>query len=164
MGQTPVQIAQLPQCRHHLYSGDSHQSLHQSSRIVQSKNKHHLIATFHEIAMHNKAVATRRAIRARRFYHFRDWTTVSHAWGTPSAQLAALTVLMVGETYKRGLLPRLPMDAWYKILNMVPRHQLRQDDCNPAKEQAALAQYLSILQEARTVIDAKEALQAALDK
>merc|ERR1719272_2710371 len=107
--------------------------------------------------MYNKAVATRRPIRARGFYHFRDWTTVSHAWCTPSAKLAALTVLMVGETYKRGLQPRLPMDCWYKILNMVPRHQLRQGDCEPVEEQAALAQYLTILQEARIVIDAKEA-------
>merc|ERR1719272_1705246 len=76
--------------------------------------------------MYNKAVATRRPIRARKFYHLRDWTTVSHAWCPPSAQLSALTVLMVGETYKRGLLPRLPMDCWYRILNMIPRHTLRQ--------------------------------------
>merc|ERR1719272_695937 len=104
--------------------------------------------------MYNKAVATRRPIRARRFYHLWDWTTVSHAWCPPSAKLSALTVLMVGETYKRGLLPRLPMDCWYRILNMVPRQKLRQGGCEPAKEQAALAQYLAILQDARTAIAA----------
>eukprot|EP00729_Bicosta_minor_P014878 gene14878-biopygen26151 len=43
------------------------------------------------------------------------------------------------------------------ILNMIPRHELRQGGCEPAEEQAARAQYLSILQHARTAIDAKEA-------
>jgi hypothetical protein len=42
--------------------------------------------------------------------HLRDWTTVSHAWCTfASAQLVAITVLLVGETYRRGVLPRMPM-------------------------------------------------------
>ena len=35
---------------------------------------------------------------------------------TPAA--SAMIVLLVGETYKRGLLPRLPMDCWYMILNV----------------------------------------------
>ena len=88
--------------------------------------------------------------------HFRDWTTVSHAWCTPSAKLVALTVLMVGDTYKRGLLPRLPMDCWYFILNCIPRHELRQGGCEPGEEQVALTQYSAILREARARIDAAE--------
>ena len=81
--------------------------------------------------------------------HFRDWTTVSHAWCTPSAKLVALTVLMIGETYKRGLLPRLPMDCWYFILKRIPRHELRQGRCEPEEEAKHLAKYLGILAEAR---------------
>ena len=37
---------------------------------------------------------------------------------------------------------------------MVPRQKLRQGGCAPVKEQAALAQYLAILQDARTAIAA----------
>ena len=99
---------------------------------------YHLCATFREIA-----VSTRYAR-----LHFRDWSTVSHAWCTPSAKLTALTVLMVGETYKRGLLPRLPMDAWYWILNMIPRHELRLGGCTPKEEADAAAKYTTILSEA----------------
>ena len=58
-------------------------------------------------------------------------------------------VLMVGETYKRGLLPRLPVDCWYRILNCIPRHELRQGGCEPDEEQAAQAKYSAILQEAK---------------
>lgn len=122
---------------------------------------HYHLANLQETTLYNKAVATRRAIRARKFYHLRDWTTVSHAWCPASAKLSTLTVLMVGETYKRGLLPRLPMDCWYRILNMVPRHKLRQGYCEPIKERAALAQYLAILQDARTVIAAGAVAGAA---
>ena len=85
--------------------------------------------------------------------HFRHWTTVSHAWCPPSAKLTALTVLLVGCSFKRlaaeRKLPRLPMDCWYRILNCIPRHELRQGGCEPAEEQAALAKYLAILQTAR---------------
>ena len=49
--------------------------------------------------------------------HFRDWTTASHTWCTPSAKLTALMVLLVGCSYKRLAaergMPRLPMDCWY---------------------------------------------------
>ena len=86
--------------------------------------------------------------------HLRDWTTVSHAWCTPSAKLAALTVLMVGETDKRGLLPRLPMDCWYRIMNCIPRHELGQGGRGPAAEQLALATYSAIVREARARIEA----------
>ena len=83
--------------------------------------------------------------------HLRDWTTVSHAWCTPSAKLTALTVLLVGETYKRGLLPRLPMDCWYMILNKIPRYELRRGGCcKHAEEQAALVQYNAILDAAKS--------------
>ena len=82
------------------------------------------------------------------------WTTASHAWCTPSAKLTALTVLMVGGTYKRGLLPRLPMDCWYFILNCIPRHELRQGGCEPEEEQVALVTYVAILREASARIGA----------
>ena len=86
--------------------------------------------------------------------HFRDWTTVSHAWCTPSAKLAALTVLLVGDTYKRGLLPRLPMDMWYRILNCIPRHELRAGDgCTAKEETAALVDYKCILWDAKVGVD-----------
>ena len=115
--------------------------------VERSLNNHHLVASFREIAAYKKR--THLSVM-----HFRDWTTVSHAWCTPSAKLVALTVLMVGETYKRGLLPRLPMDCWYFILNCIPRHELRQGGCEPADEQVVLAQYSAILREARARIDA----------
>lgn len=113
------------------------------------KYRHHLIASFREIAAYNKC--THLSVK-----HFRDWTTVSHAWCTPSAKLVALTVLMVGETYKRGLLPRLPMDCWYFILNCIPRHELRLGGCEPAEEQDARTKYLAILREARAKTGQKE--------
>ena len=111
---------------------------------------HHLVATFREIALFKKHTHLS-------WMHFRDWTTVSHAWCTPSAKLVALTVLLVGETYKRGLLPRLPMDCWYRILNKLPRHELRLGECDPAEERTALATYATLLKEARTAIDASDA-------
>lgn len=113
------------------------------------KYRHHLIASFREIAAYKKC--THLSVK-----HFRDWTTVSHAWCTPSAKLVALTVLMVGETYKRGLLPRLPMDCWYFILNCIPRHELRLGGCEPAEEQDARTKYLAILREARAKTGQKE--------
>ena len=115
-------------------------------------NNQHLVANFREIRMYKARKHLSRM-------HFRDWTTVSHAWCTPSAKLVALTVLLVGETYKRGLLPRLPMDCWYMILNRIPRHELRQGGCEPDEEGAALATYSSLLREARAVINAKAAQQ-----
>ena len=123
-------------------------------RMVERKPNPHLVASFREIAAYKKR--THLSVM-----HFRDWTTVSHAWCTPSAKLVALTVLMVGETYKRGLLPRLPMDCWYFILKCIPRHELRQGGCEPAAEQVALTKYLAILREARGRIDAAAAAAAA---
>lgn len=111
------------------------------STCGQRRPNHHLITSFREIALFKKH--TQLSVM-----HFRDWTTVSHAWCSPSAKLVALTVLMVGETYKRGLLPRLPMDCWYRILNCIPRHELRQGGCEPAEEEAASAKYLAILRTA----------------
>ena len=84
--------------------------------------------------------------------HFRDWTTITHAWCTPSAKLTAITVLLVGETYKRGLLPRLPMDCWYRILNCIPRYQLRQSACSYYEQPQYADQYALILDEARAAI------------
>ena len=114
----------------------------------------HLLATFREIAMLKKH-------RHLSLMHFRDWTTVSHAWCTPSAKLVAVTVLLVGDTFKRGLLPRLPMDCWYRILNCIPRHELRLGDCGPDAEQAALVQYRAILHDAGASIEATNAAAAA---
>ena len=116
----------------------------------ERKPNSHLVASLREIAAYKKRTHLS-------LMHFRDWTTVSHAWCTPSAKLVALTVLMVGETYNRGLLPRLPMDCWYFILNCIPRHELRQGGCEPAAEQVAQTQYSAILREARAMIDAAEA-------
>lgn len=116
-----------------------------TSRKIVFYKRAHLAATFDEIAKFQASPHLGKK-------HLRDWTTVSHAWCTPSAKLTALTVLMVGETYKRELLPRLPMDAWYIILNMIPRYELRQHGgrCKLADEQAALAQYNAILKAARS--------------
>ena len=102
---------------------------------VQQFNRH-LIATFTELAMYK----ARKHLQRK---HFRNWTTVSHSWCPWSAQLTALAVLMVGCSYKRlateRKLPRLPMDAWYRILNFIPRHELRQGDCNDSAEAKAKA-------------------------
>ena len=114
----------------------------------------HLLASLREIAAYKKRTHLS-------LMHFRDWTTVSHAWCTPSAKLVAVTVLLVGDTFKRGLLPRLPMDCWYRILNCIPRHELRLGDCEPDAEQAALVQYLAILQDTRASIEATNAAAAA---
>ena len=114
----------------------------------------HLLATLREIAMFKKHTHLS-------LMHFRDWTTVSHAWCTPSAKLVAVTVLLVGDTFKRGLLPRLPMDCWYRILNCIPRHELRLGDCAPVAEQTALVQYRAILHDARASIEATNAAAAA---
>ena len=117
---------------------------------------HHLIATLCEIAVFKKKKHSHLSLM-----HFRDWTTVSHAWCTPSAKLVAVTVLLVGETYKRGLLPRLPMDCWYRILNNLPRHELRLGECEPAAERTALATYTALLKEARTAVDASNVAAVA---
>ena len=108
---------------------------------------HHLIATLREVAQFKRKKHSHLSLM-----HLRDWTTVSHAWSTPSAKFVALTVLLAGETYKRGLLPRLPMDCWYKILNCIPRHQLRLGECDPEAEQGMMAKYVAILSEARTAM------------
>ena len=134
-GQTPAELAS---------KGMLERCYHSSGPL-----NHHLIATLGEVAQFK-----RKKHHHLSLMHFRDWTTVSHAWCTPSAQLVALTVLMVGDTYKRGLLPRLPMDCWYRILNCIPRHELRQGGCEPAAEQAALAAYLAILREAKARVGA----------
>lgn len=118
------------------------------------ERNHHLVASFREIAAYKKRTHLS-------LMHFRDWTTVSHAWCTPSAKLVALTVLMVGETYNRGLLPRLPMDCWYFILKRIPRHELRQGGCEPEAEQVAQAKYVAILREAKASVDAADAAAAA---
>ena len=53
-------------------------------------------------------------------------------------------------TYKRRLLPQLPMmDCWYRILNCILRHELRQGGCEPAEEQVAPTEYLAILRDAK---------------
>ena len=123
-------------------------------RMVDRKPNPHLVASFREITAYKK-------LAHLSVMHFRDWTTVSHAWCTPSAKLIALTVLLVGETYKRGLLPRLPMDCWYRILNCIPRHELRQGGCELAEEQVARTKYLAILREAKARVDAAAAAAAA---
>ena len=107
---------------------------------------HHLIASLREVALYKQPRPNRLCLM-----HFRDWTTVSHAWCAPSAKLVALTVLLVGETYKRGLLPRLPMDCWYRILNCIPRHALRQGWCAPGEERQAQDACLAILRDAKNL-------------
>ena len=74
----------------------------------------HHIATLKEIALYKQA----RHSHLSALPHFQHWTTVSHAWSTSSAKLTALTVLLVGETYTRGLLPHLPFDCWCHILSI----------------------------------------------
>ena len=138
-GQTPAEASRADTVPHRYYG-----------YMVDRKPNPHLIASFREIAAYKKH--THLSVM-----HFRDWTTVSHAWCTPSAKLVALTVLMVGESYKRRLLPRLPMDCWYFILKFIPRHELRQGGCEPEAEQAARTKYSAILREARGRIDAAEA-------
>lgn len=113
---------------------------------------HHLIGTLREVAQFK-----RKKHRHLSLMHLRDWTTVSHAWSTPSAKFVALTVLLACETYKRGLLPRLPMDCWYKILNCIPRHQLRLGECDPDAEREMMAKYAAILKDARIAIDSGSA-------
>lgn len=88
---------------------------------------HHHIATLKEIALYKQA----RHSHLSALPHFQHWTTVSHTWSTSSAKLTALTVLLVGETYTRGLLPRLPFDCWCRILSMIARHEPRQGKCEP---------------------------------
>ena len=127
-----------------------------ASAECEAEVNHHLIATFREIALFQLRKHAHLSLM-----HFRDWTTVSHAWCTPSAKLVALTVLMVGETYKRRLLPRLPMDCWYRILNCIPRHELRLAECKPAEERTALALYEAIVSDARTTVDRNNAAAAA---
>ena len=100
----------------------------------------HIAATLREITLFNQKKHKHLGLE-----HFRDWTTVSHKWCPPSAQLTALTVLLVGETYTRGLLPRLPMDVWYRILNFIPRYELRQGGCSRKEESAASVEYRAIV-------------------
>lgn len=116
-------------------------SINLTQRPAMIRGRWHIDSTFREIALFK--------VHAHlSWMHSRDWTTVSHAWCTPSAKLTALTVLLVGETYKRTLLPRLPMDCWYRILNCIPRHELRQGYCDPESEKAAQEECTAILQEA----------------
>ena len=107
-----------------------------------AEGNRHLRATLHEIEMYT-------SLPHLGLMHFRDWTSVSHAWCTPSAKLTALTVLLVGCSFKRldseWKLPRLPMDCWYRILNMIPRHELRMGNFTAESELAAEAQYTAIL-------------------
>lgn len=116
-------------CKHH--RADENETTH--DRFMKN---YHLAATFREVMLFKQ-----KRHRHLSLMHFRDWTTVTHAWCTPSAKLTAITVLLVGETYKRGLLPRLPMDCWYMILNVLPRHVLRIGSCTPREEGHALHQY-----------------------
>ena len=96
---------------------------------------YHLLFTLQELTVFNNA-KTRDGRRLGN-EHFRHWTTRSHGWCPPTARLTALTVLLVGETYTRELLPRLPMDAWYKILSMIPRYELRMGQCTKEEEDGA---------------------------
>ena len=148
-GQTAARMAKIVTSNKAASSGHDRDGVllerPQSSNSQGSSRNYHLGATLKEIATFVK-----RRPRLRMFPHFRDWTTVSHAWCAPSAQLTALTVLLVGETYKRGLLPRLPMDAWYWILNWISRWELRQGRCTPAEEAAAKTTYTAILADANS--------------
>ena len=110
----------------------------------QQQGNHHLLAAMKEINMFKMPKHRHLGME-----HFRDWTTVTHAWCAPSAKLTAVTVLLVGCSFKRlaaqHQLPRLPMDCWYRILNCIPRHELRLGKCTPSKEEAALVKYKAIL-------------------
>jgi hypothetical protein len=72
------------------------------------------------------AIASIERCRARGLdpSHWRDWSTVSHAWCTDSARLKALTVLLVAACFRRKLWPRLPVHMWYLILGQMPRSEL----------------------------------------
>lgn len=83
-----------------------------------------LVANFHEVAMFNKLPSM---INSR---HLVYWTTISHAWCTPSAKLAALTVLLVAAAcHKRQVAPKMPPEIWSHILSFVRRYELRQGTC-----------------------------------
>ena len=112
--------------------------VHGTSTPKDELINHHLLASLRE-------VASFQASPRLGMEHLRDWTTVSHAWCTPSAKLTALTVLLAGETYKRQILPRLPMDCWYRVLNMIPRYELRLGGCRKQEEDGALKEYNGIL-------------------
>ena len=120
------------------------------TRYVWEADNDHLIATFKELALYKQPRHHHLSV----IPHFQHWSTVTHAWCTPSAKLTALIVLLVGDTYKRGLLPRLPMDCWYRILGMIPRHELRQGNCEQGAEDAALAKYMAILADETPQTDA----------
>jgi hypothetical protein len=64
--------------------------------------------------------------------------------------MVALTVLLVGETYGRRMVPRMSMYLWYQILNYIP-HALRQGGYEPEEEQVESAKYSAILKEAKNL-------------
>ena len=125
------------------YSGPYYDEVGQSD----PSNNDHVYYTLAELTAFSKAKT--KGGRRLGNDHFRHWTTRSHGWCPPTAQLTAMTVLLVGETYTRGLLPRLPMDCWYRILNMLPRHELRIGQCTPEEEEAAQEEYDGIVQAAQ---------------
>lgn len=86
--------------------------------------------------------------------HGQHWSTIMHVHCAPSAKLVALTVLLVGETYKRNRLPRLPMDCWYRILYNIRRYELRIGACSDADEEEAQAEYTTILKAAKASVPA----------
>ena len=127
----------IPNARGSRGDGGAADCKHENERTHgRFMKNYHLAATFREIMLFKQ-----KRHRHLSLMHFRDWTTVAHAWCTPSAKLTAITVLLVGETYKRGMLPRLPMDCWYMILNVLPRHVLRIGGCTPREEERALHEY-----------------------
>ena len=78
--------------------------------------------------------------------HFRYYSPMSHAWCTPSAKHAVITVLLAGEaSAQRGLVAFLPPEIWACILEMIPRHELRVGACAEADEFGALTDYNLIL-------------------
>ena len=127
---------------------------HPQFSTVEKKRMHcalnHMILTLNE---HTKYVEGPRGhpIRGYRLscLHRRHWSTIMHQHCAPSAKLVVLVVLLVGETYKRKILPRLPMDCYYRILYNLDRSQLRVGACWGADEEAARATYASILKAAK---------------
>ena len=82
--------------------------------------------------------------------HRQHWSTIMHQHCAPSAKLNVLVVLLAGVTYRRKLLPRLPMDCYYRILYNLDRSQLRVGACCGINEEAARATYASILNAAKS--------------
>ena len=130
-------------------------------KLVLYYVNHHLVATLKELTAFENARTTSGARLGRN--HFRHWTTRSHGWCTPTARLTAMTVLLVGETYKRGgAPPRLPMDCWYRILNMIPRYELRMGQCTAEEEDAAQKECFAIVLSGLDGIPARSATKRAI--